>query len=84
MERKPTYQMQIETWPLDQGAREREDDIRGADKAKAEEDLREVRDKLFATTMEVQDTMHEIVQTWHACRADTIFSLTMGQNTSLY
>lgn len=42
---------------------EHEEDIRGTDEAEVEEDLHEVRDKLFSTTVEVQDTMYENVQT---------------------
>ena len=40
---------------------EQKEDIRGADEAEEEEDLREVGDKLFATIVEDQDTTHENV-----------------------
>lgn len=38
-----------------------EEDIRGTDKVEVEDDLREVRGKLFATIVEGQDTTHENV-----------------------
>ena len=39
MERTLAYQMQVETWPLDQGTRGHTVDIRGVDEAEEEEDL---------------------------------------------
>jgi len=39
----------------------REEDIRGVDEDKVEEDLRDVGDKLFATTAEDQGNTHENV-----------------------
>ena len=50
-------------------------DIRVEDEAEVEEDLWEVRGKLFATIMECKDTTHESVQTLRACRVSTIRSL---------
>lgn len=63
MERTPAYRIPKETQSPDQGAREREEDIRGADEVEVEEDPREVRDKLFSIIVECQDTTHRSVRT---------------------
>ena len=78
------YQIQVETQPSDQGAGEHMEDIRGVDEAKEEKDLVEVRDKLFATIVDYQDTTHR--NAWARCAYHVlnVLSLITWWKTSLY
>ena len=61
---------------------EHDEDIKGTSVAKTEKHLREVKDKLFATILERQDTTHENLRIRHAYHADIVLSLITQLNIS--
>lgn len=58
--------------------------IRGTDEAKVEEDLVEVDDRLFVTTVEDHDATHDISQIQCDCHIAIVLSLTMQWRISIY
>ena len=68
--------MQTETRSLDQGTRLARGGYQGYDEAEEEEDLGEVKGKLFSIITKFQDTTHGSVQTRHARHVDTSLSFT--------